>query len=853
MFAALMALLALVVLADSVWVRTLAALLGLALGAAAWLRQRQGWVAAQAQERSAERLACMLRAQAPLPVLLDAATDALRLASGADHVLIYRRAPGAAAYTLAHQSGSPACWPPSLPAADAEQSAQVNAIFAAAGWPQAVVCERISPELLMIAVGLRAYDAEAAVPLLHMLKPALNPRAHEAPIDAHVVLGLIAQVLQPQPDLRGMAAPALEAALAVSAADTALLMIRDKTTGAITCCEQTKTAGFTMREGVAAGLLESLLLGMTEAEVLSDAAVLPPGMRAAAVAPLRSGGVLAVFSRAAVSDQVPGMLAALAECVSTAMRARSMLADLSEMGGMLRMLHAATAQMAGVMDAQAISAILLRFACDQLRVDIGALYSTRSENEPLTLRHALGGSPADGALMAEAARRASSDNHLATTLLPDGRHLLTAPMGSVHGLRHVLCVICALDRQPDECDRQSLMLLTQQTAAFLDTILYYEQARNSANRIRALLNSARDGIILLDKEGRLLECNPAAERLLGLERDEVLQQHLVTVLMHMMEGDAPTGLGYSRAELTMLARQLRLEPQRITRREFRRQGLTQTVYVEEIGGPVRSDTGEITGRLMIFRDITEHHLAAQYRDEITRMMVHDLRGPLWAVQTGIQIAQSELAVSEQSTIVRITLDVALQSTRDLMRIVDSLLDIARLERREMPLKPVRTSPARLIRSAQSTLEAPLAAAGITLIDECPGDLPDLIVDEDVMRRVLVNLLDNALRYTPQGGRILISGSASSTELRLTIADSGPGIPVADRERVFERFQQVKHNIPQRGSKGSGLGLTFCKLAVEAHGGRVWVESSTPLGGAAFNLTLPLAAALETREIDQASD
>jgi signal transduction histidine kinase len=118
----------------------------------------------------------------------------------------------------------------------------------------------------------------------------------------------------------------------------------------------------------------------------------------------------------------------------------------------------------------------------------------------------------------------------------------------------------------------------------------------------------------------------------------------------------------------------------------------------------------------------------------------------------------------------------------------------------------------------------------------------MLVDPDLMRRVLVNLLDNAVRFTPKGGTVLIRVQRSVNEKRRLIVgvhDSGVGVPDADREQIFEQYRQSKTNKPLRGSNGTGLGLTFCKLAVEAHGGRIWVEDSDTLSGASFYVSVPV--------------
>ncbi|MFN8560453.1 MAG: PAS domain S-box protein [Anaerolineae bacterium] len=171
----------------------------------------------------------------------------------------------------------------------------------------------------------------------------------------------------------------------------------------------------------------------------------------------------------------------------------------------------------------------------------------------------------------------------------------------------------------------ALILLASQTVAYLNTVELHEQMRAVSERLRVTINSARDGVLLFDREGKLIECNPSAERLLGIDKEPFLGKHFVDMLFDMMKANELNGLGYSRSQLTELARQLRLEPNRITRRQFEQTNDGQKVYIEEIGSPVIDARNRVIGRLLVLRDMTEQRLLADFRDEITHMAVHDLR------------------------------------------------------------------------------------------------------------------------------------------------------------------------------------------------------------------------------------
>jgi two-component system, NtrC family, sensor histidine kinase KinB len=418
-------------------------------------------------------------------------------------------------------------------------------------------------------------------------------------------------------------------------------------------------------------------------------------------------------------------------------------------------------------------------------------------------------------------------------------YAIAVPIKRGDRVREILCI--GFDRQRSFSKREldSIALLATQAAGHLENANLHEYIRARSDRTRAILNSTRDGIILLDKQGRLADTNPAARRLLGIESlDERLNENFVEMLLQFANSESVEQAGYTREDVTALARQLRLEPQLISRRQFTRKTPGQTLYIEEIGSPVTDFEGQVVGRLLVLRDITKQKQLEEYREEITHMAVHDLRGPLGSIISSIHFAISEPELSDESSVLRKTLGLSLDSASNLMRLIESLLDINKLEKREMPLNRELIPASDLITGAVTTLNSTINEAQITIEQNLPEMLPRLNVDPDIVRRVLVNLLDNALRFSPKGSKIVIEALECPDTVMLRIADSGPGIPEGERDHVFERFRQVKGNVVVRGSRGSGLGLTFCKLAVEAHGGRIWVERDSPLSGACMAILLP---------------
>jgi signal transduction histidine kinase len=171
----------------------------------------------------------------------------------------------------------------------------------------------------------------------------------------------------------------------------------------------------------------------------------------------------------------------------------------------------------------------------------------------------------------------------------------------------------------------------------------------------------------------------------------------------------------------------------------------------------------------------------------------------------------------------------------MLGLVNSLLDLAKLESGKLPLKITSIQLGTLCDELVSNFVQEANENGIILNHRCRSGLPEIMADEEKIRRVLSNLLDNALKFTPAGGHVDLIIEAEAEGINITVADSGPGVPADFRERIFKRFAQVPGVAGRR--RGTGLGLAFSKMAVTAHGGKIWVEDN-PGGGSAFRIFLP---------------
>ena len=236
----------------------------------------------------------------------------------------------------------------------------------------------------------------------------------------------------------------------------------------------------------------------------------------------------------------------------------------------------------------------------------------------------------------------------------------------------------------------------------------------------------------------------------------------------------------------------------------------------------------------ILRDITERKNLDSQREDLLSMIYHDLRSPLANVVSSLDTAASMYG-EEMDPNLSSLLAIAIRSSQRIDRLTTSLLDIHRLEAGQPIVNPEEFTFSRLAADTLENIAPILNAKKQDVIVDLPEDLPLLIGNADMIQRVLINLLENASKYTPMEGKISLGGYQETEYLHIYVQDNGPGIPDGEREHIFDKYTRLDSN---EHVKGYGIGLYYCRLAVEAHGGRIWVES-VPGSGVKFNFTLPV--------------
>lgn len=373
--------------------------------------------------------------------------------------------------------------------------------------------------------------------------------------------------------------------------------------------------------------------------------------------------------------------------------------------------------------------------------------------------------------------------------------------------------------------------------------------QRTIEQLLAVLDAIEEGLILINQEGAIALANPRM-MMLDVSPLGLISNSVIHLLEKEDDNQIYKPLGFNNQwELRALIARLKTPTQwedypqhtyslmvKGQMRHFARQIL-----------PVRDELGRVIGILLAFYDKTQEQELHHAREQLTRMIVHDLRSPLTAVMTSFKII-TELMPPDAPRKAKIVdiLDTSKRAMHKLLGRVDTLLDIAKLEDGKFGLITEATSIAGIISNVQKEL-APMAhEADIHLQVDVDTTLPLVQIDGDKVERLLLNLVDNALKYSPQNSTIRIKAYMNTPQevklngkatplIRLEVSDEGAGIPAEARSTLFESFTQVEGRKAVR--RGVGLGLAFCKLVAVAHGGDIWMEDNIPQGSR-FIVTLP---------------
>jgi len=399
------------------------------------------------------------------------------------------------------------------------------------------------------------------------------------------------------------------------------------------------------------------------------------------------------------------------------------------------------------------------------------------------------------------------------------RAIIVAPIQSQG---RVIGIIEAINPVAKSFDTDALLVMTGiggLAGSTIQNAQLFERLQAAHQRYHELFEDSIDAMLVTDWEGHILEANRQAVLLSGYTREAL--QTLTIDKLHEVNWHR-TGMEFE------------------TLRENRTCSYESSVQREDDARtPIevharRVEFDETDSIQWILRDITERKELDSLREDLTAMIYHDLRSPLANIVSSLDVLFSMVPEDDRETVFTI-LKIAENSTDRIQRLVSSLLDVNRLESGQPVADQdvVETIP--LIEKAVLDVEPVAQGRRQTIIVELPKQLPRIWVDGDMARRVLINLMENSVKFTPPEGKLEVGARHEDDWVHIWVKDNGPGIPFVEQERIFDKFTRLRGS---NKANGLGIGLAFCRLAVVGHGGKIWVESE-PGKGSTFHFTFPV--------------
>ncbi len=484
---------------------------------------------------------------------------------------------------------------------------------------------------------------------------------------------------------------------------------------------------------------------------------------------------------------------------------------------------------------------IIEQASQALRVEAAALALTDAEGHslvfsaatgwliptdlstPLRLGKSVSGWVADegrGVILADVRRDPRFDPEIGQRTGIEARSMACAPVlyrGQTIG------VIETINPIEGQYDPDALIVLTGIGSLAGTAIRHaqlFQRLQAAHESYRELFEDSIDPILITDWKGNIAKANRQAVRLTDYGKDALRRMNIRQ--LHTID-EEEVGVTFEK-----------LTPEKtVSYESLMRVREKADVPVQVYVRPALIE--EVSHIQWIFRDLTERKNLDTLREDLTSMIYHDLRSPLANVVSSLDVLDTILTLEENPG-VRSMLDIAIRSVERIQRLTNSLLDINRLEAGQPIANLEPFGPEELVNDAMETVRPVAEGKQQTITAEIASGLPAVMVDADMIRRVLTNLLENAVKFTPNQGKIAIGAEPDDGWVRLWVQDNGPGIPAVERERIFDKFTRLNAS---GAPKGFGLGLAYCRLAVEGHGGQIWVESN-PDGGARFIFTLPVA-------------
>ncbi len=389
-------------------------------------------------------------------------------------------------------------------------------------------------------------------------------------------------------------------------------------------------------------------------------------------------------------------------------------------------------------------------------------------------------------------------------------------------------------------DKALMKTFADQAAVAIQNAQLHQSVVDHAQRLNAVLEAISEPLIAYTPDRRILLANVPFYRLIGCDpvRSPVEGMALEAVA-HSVEGSTEAALSL-RSLIQGTARAATVGDDVGDYDEIELHDPWRVYRLRQ--STIRDADGQVQGHLVIYHDVTQFRENQRLKDEMVAVLSHELRTPLTSILGYAKLIadRPNTDAERRAKWARFILD----KSRVLAHMIDDVLDISRLN---MGRYSLHRSPTDLVKLVHRVVdEVGIAADDHTFQVESPMEVPLVSLDADRMSQVFTNLLDNAVKYWPEGGVVLVQMTVSHdaedrpTAVHVSVVDHGPGIPVEHREHIFEPFYRIDHTA-DRAAYGIGLGLALSKGIVDAHGGSITV-GDTPGGGSTFTVSLPIEAA-----------
>jgi two-component system, NtrC family, sensor histidine kinase KinB len=391
---------------------------------------------------------------------------------------------------------------------------------------------------------------------------------------------------------------------------------------------------------------------------------------------------------------------------------------------------------------------------------------------------------------------------------------LVGPEGSLHG---VLSLYGRRPRAWREEEIEALLALAANTSAALSNAELYQRVALEKERSFAILANIADGIVAVDRDGNVVLWNRAAEHITGVPQEEALGRTPVQVLQRGLEsqGDAPAG-----DRLVSIVRG------------------GEDVWLSLTEAVMRDPAGAVAGRIFAFRDISADRSVEQMKSDFVAAVSHALRTPLTSIYGFAEtLLRQDVLFGEEER--RTFLGYIASESDRLTSIVDALLNVARLDTGDLQVNLAPTEVGAIVDEVVATAQENGTLEAHRFVVDVPERPLAAEADGEKLRQILGALVDNAVRYSPEGGTVTVAARRSDGAVELEVADEGIGIPQSEQERIFRKFYRADTVGRDTGTGGSGLGLFIARGLVEAMGGRIEVASEEGRGSR-FSFDLPLA-------------